>query len=418
VVFRAGGATFGRITTRANDVHYIGLSVPGELVMIRAGQNVTVRDAKAEKPYIWAPRPGIDPGDPLNNITIINGEFGPHVSCGSGFQVQGGARNLHIIGNSFRDFTVASTCPDAHLDCLHTFRGIDGMVISGNTFTRCHHFAILMNSASNVLVENNFLDGTHVYGFKLRGDNDPSIETFDNITIRHNSADEISLGTQNSNTLHNILVESNATLNGITCRPGVTYRFNLAQTSSRCSADDLTTTTPIGFADPNAGNFHLSPNSPAVDRLTTGPTTDINGTPRPQGPKHDIGAHEVRAAALLRPSLERVKRTLRLRGRSVALRVVCPRPRSGPARRHCAGTVRLRRARARGTQGSRRRAALLGRKRFSIRSGRAVRLKLRLRPAARRAVRRRPIRAQLRVVVRGPGGRPATQTRRVIVAAR
>jgi hypothetical protein len=47
--------------------------------------------------------------------------------------------------------------------------------------------------------------------------------------------------------------------------------------------------------DPATGNFHLQMASPAIDAAkvtTSDPTYDYDGTPRPQGPKLDIGAFE------------------------------------------------------------------------------------------------------------------------------
>jgi hypothetical protein len=48
------------------------------------------------------------------------------------------------------------------------------------------------------------------------------------------------------------------------------------------------------FIDPSANNFHLQPNSPAIDAGITIPevTTDFDGITRPQGNAYDIGAYE------------------------------------------------------------------------------------------------------------------------------
>ena len=294
VVFQAQGATFSGFTTRANDVQYVGLNVPNNDVVVRAGQNVVVSKARAHKPYIWGPRPGVDPGDRINNVTIRDSEFGPHTSCGGGFQItaDGPPRNVKIIGNYFHDFHIDASCPTAHLDCMHTFNGIDGLTIVGNRFVHCEHFGILVNGASNVVVENNFLEGG-IYGFKLRGDSDPSIEKFNNVVIRNNSGDEMSLGSSGSNTLTNVRVEANATVERIDCRNGVTYNSNLAQHGSPCGSGDLANVASIGFANTSIGDFHVPLSSPAVDRMTTGPIADYDGDTRAQGTKYDIGADEV-----------------------------------------------------------------------------------------------------------------------------
>jgi hypothetical protein len=52
------------------------------------------------------------------------------------------------------------------------------------------------------------------------------------------------------------------------------------------------------FEGVGAGDYHLLPTSPGVDagvfayRSVTAPTTDQEGTPRPQGPQSDVGALE------------------------------------------------------------------------------------------------------------------------------
>ncbi len=53
----------------------------------------------------------------------------------------------------------------------------------------------------------------------------------------------------------------------------------------------LILTNPL-FADPKAGDYHLSPTSPAIGYgRSIGVTTDLDGTPR-TGSKVDLGAYE------------------------------------------------------------------------------------------------------------------------------
>jgi hypothetical protein len=49
-----------------------------------------------------------------------------------------------------------------------------------------------------------------------------------------------------------------------------------------------------GFVDETHRDYHLAAGSPARDVLDTGPPTDFEGDPRPQGPKFDIGADEAK----------------------------------------------------------------------------------------------------------------------------
>lgn len=473
VTFRASGAVvLADFDTYASDVRYVGFELPRPYgtAMVRGGSNVAIEDFRAAKPYILGPSASSG-ADPIDGVTIRGGEFGPHRSCGAGFQINpnGGPaiRNVVVEGATFHDFELEPSCPGAHLDCLHSFRPLDGLTIRGSRFYRCEHFGALVNGASNVVVENNFFEGG-IYGFKLRGDSDPSVETFDGVTIRHNSADEISLGSPGSNTLVGVEVVGNAVVRQLDCRSTATYRDNLAQSGSPCSGD-LPPVAAIGFRDPAAGDFQLDGSSPAVDRLAGGPPRDIDGDARPYGAGYDVGADEVvqgeppadeptappedgapsepppdgdsepaemvpaRPADPLpvgdgsyapvpagstlprrgrvRPVLRRVATRLRVSRRGVvSLRIGCVAARRGAGRRRCRGTVSLR-----GRAGAR----TLARGRVSIRRGHVRRVRMRLRPRVRGAVRRRgTVRARLRVVVRNPRTAPGVATRRVRLVRR
>ncbi len=298
VVLRADGdVVLGGFNSYANDIHYIGFELPrpSGTATLKGGRNVIMEDFRAAKPYIIGPTSSSSTADTIDSITIKGGDFGPHVSCGGGFGINtlGGrpANNITLEGITMHDFSIDASCPDAHLDCLHTFNGIDGLTVRNSRFYNCEHFGALVNGSSNVTIENNFFEGG-IHGFKLRGDNDPSIEVFNTVLIRNNSADHINLGSGGSNTLNDVRVEGNATVDTPTCRSGVTYTGNLSE-SGRCSTDNDFSPESIGFADVANGDFHVTDTSPAVDRLSSGPATDIDGDSRPQGSLFDVGADEV-----------------------------------------------------------------------------------------------------------------------------
>jgi hypothetical protein len=55
----------------------------------------------------------------------------------------------------------------------------------------------------------------------------------------------------------------------------------------------MVTSTSGFFVNPAAGNYHLAAGSPAIDRGTSVPVAnDIDGQPRPRGPRYDIGSDE------------------------------------------------------------------------------------------------------------------------------
>jgi hypothetical protein len=235
--------------------------------------------------------------DSPRNVTFRDMEIGPFWSCGGGSALvnsTAGPDNYTIEDSYFHDFTIREDCPAAHLDCLHTFNELEGVTIRRSRFENCFHFGVLVNGASNVLIENNFFDGAEVYGFKLRGDTDPDVEVFDDVRIHFNSGDRIDLGSRGSNTLEDVVVENNATTDGVTCRPEVAYGGNVSETAEACPGDH----PPPGaggllFADPAAGDFHVGADSPVVGAAfgSSAPATDIDGEPRP-GTGADVGADE------------------------------------------------------------------------------------------------------------------------------
>ncbi len=300
VLFRpAAGASVNLdyLESWASNVHYVGFRLPTGVqtppqgrARIRAGHNVVLEDFTGTEPDVWNADP---PNVQIDGLTITGGNWGPFPSCGGGFNIADNPRNVLIENNTFHDYIVPSSCSGAHLDCVHVNQATS-ITIRGNTFRNCQHFGIFMSDRpADALIENNFLTGG-IYGFKLRGDNDASIEQFNNITIRFNSADEINLGTSGSNTLNNVKVENNATLNGIGCRSGgVTFTGNINESGGTCSSSDRQVGN-LGFQNAANADFHLNAGSPLIDAATGNayPSQDIDHQNRPAGGKPDVGADE------------------------------------------------------------------------------------------------------------------------------
>ena len=62
-------------------------------------------------------------------------------------------------------------------------------------------------------------------------------------------------------------------------------------TVSGSPAINVSNADPL-FVDITNSNFRLQSTSPAIDKVDTGPATDIDGNPRPRGVKFDLGAYE------------------------------------------------------------------------------------------------------------------------------
>jgi hypothetical protein len=85
--------------------------------------------------------------------------------------------------------------------------------------------------------------------------------------------------------------------NSIVWAPGTTARPALSGCSISNSIVGPTAVPGASNADPmfvdaSVRNYHLKPGSPGLDVADTGPASDFEGDPRPQGARYDIGADE------------------------------------------------------------------------------------------------------------------------------
>ncbi len=96
---------------------------------------------------------------------------------------------------------------------------------------------------------------------------------------------------------------------GITATPGATPLISTTllwgNGSDPLTGSGLITGDPL-FVAPAALDYHLQPGSPAVDAgVNLGVATDLDGDPRPNGPRPDVGADERRGLRLYLPLILR-----------------------------------------------------------------------------------------------------------------
>jgi hypothetical protein len=250
-----------------------------------------------------------------SNTSLIGGDVGPSYRPGGtsniSFISYGASgtvapRNVVIDGVFFHDYRRGTAAQ--HIECLHVAGG-DGITIRNSRFLRCDIFDIFFTQWAgpqpprNVVLENNFFH-------RSTTDGNPTATSYsvmlanhmsraENFTLRNNSFGQaIAIDTpgQNVRLVGNLLPWSG-------CAAGVTYVNNVMQndtSSSTCGTNRIVigprySVSALGFVDA-VSDLHLTSSSPAIDGAdpTDFPPADIDGQPRPLGPRPDAGADEVR----------------------------------------------------------------------------------------------------------------------------
>ena len=247
---------------------------------------------------------------------------------------------------------VRITASGQHLECVMSHS--PGVTFRGNTFRNCGVFDISLGRGDwwgqpeygNVTIVNNVFGHTvdggaggdwHYYGLAWW------LTTLDGARVVNNTFENsVSMDRANGGTGG---VWANNIGGGWTCEPGVTYVGNVGKT---CGAQDkavnptsssFNRVAPMGWIDRAGFDFHLTPNSPAIDAGSAqyAPATDRDGRPRSGAP--DAGAYEYDSGRPPAPPDTRGLQPGLLRIQSVRLRpaIICRR-----ARRGCPRSARLR----------------------------------------------------------------------------
>ena len=290
--------------------------------------------------------------DDNRNITFKNGRIG-NVGGQKGAFLHGSdpsPKGVVIENTEIHDVRI--TAEGQHLECVMSHS--PGVTFRGNTFRNCGVFDISLGRGDwwgqpqygNVTIENNVFGHTvdggaagdwHYYGLAWW------LETLNNARVVNNTFENaVSMDRANGGTGG---VWANNIGGGWTCEPGVTYAGNVGKACSgqdkavNPSGSSFNQTAPMGWVNPAAFDFHLMPNSRAVDAGSAqfAPTHDRAGTPRSGAP--DAGAYEYDSG---RPPTQPDTRGLQpglLRIQSVRLRpaIICRH-----ARRGCPRSARLR----------------------------------------------------------------------------
>jgi len=284
--------------------------------------------------------------DQSPRITVRNGVFGDNTTWGiftdfsddlllegnecygsveeHGIYVSNSGDRPVVRGNRVHDNNASGIQLNADLsaggDGIITDALIENNVVYGNGILG--GAAINLDGVQDSVVRNNLLYDNHATGIvNYMGD---GAEGPRGMSILHNTVDQAVDGRWALlmwNTSGTNLVRNNILYNRNPSRGGITYLddTDVANTDSDYNIMDLVTpddgntvytlaewqalghephslSAPLAslFVDPDAGDYHLSPASPAVDAGQTLPqvTVDIEGNPRPAGPASDIGAYE------------------------------------------------------------------------------------------------------------------------------
>jgi hypothetical protein len=159
------------------------------------------------------------------------------------------------------------------------------------------------NAVVNNVIRNSIFRNIGKRGIYIGGKNN---EIYNNLIYKSGSDGQGDQGIKIQNTgnivRNNIIYSTNGPDPILDNVSGNTLSNNLCRGHASC----VVTSDPK-FINPSAGNFHLQPDSPVIDRgaMITKVANDYDGLSRPQGAAYDIGTYEYKKV-LSRPSNLRI----------------------------------------------------------------------------------------------------------------
>ena len=253
-----------------------------------------------------------------NNNTFRNGST-YNVTDEKGAWISGN----NVTFDNFNFYNTYATASHIHNECAYVI-GANGFTIRNSKFWRCPTMALYLTRGSwygappwgNVTVENNVFghstdtgrdDSWHYYGFVFSGALSYDGAPLNNFKVRYNTFEQpVSLVSSLRAVGASEFVGNLG--GGWDCVSGMTYRYNVGE---KCSPTDKAIspasscgppacasprTASLGWSNPEAHDFHLTPKSPAINAGDPNdhPRTDKDGRRRPAGSRPDAGAYEYR----------------------------------------------------------------------------------------------------------------------------
>ncbi|HEY1355695.1 MAG TPA: choice-of-anchor Q domain-containing protein [Solirubrobacterales bacterium] len=317
VVFRpASGAsvTLGSVTVYGSHVTLEGMNATDLTARVTdpykfAVSDITFRNMDARNFMVMS----------ASDVRVLGGDYGPASDCGGPYGgsnnsirrfAENGApnpTNILIEGVRIHDIT-SYNLTQCHMEGLAIFAG-NGVTVRNSKFWGNSVYDVFLQSnsgpVSNLLIENNWLASPVGQGGSGSGSSTLAFSggssDFANSTVRHNSFNGyVSFDDNGVNPAYsNFKAVGNIgqPMYGSCSLKGVVYRYNLWK-GMACGTGDVNLSGAYPYANAVSGaamDYHLTGGAARdlVPASESNLATDIDGQPRPQGPRLDAGSDEI-----------------------------------------------------------------------------------------------------------------------------